>query len=398
MNIHPSFLRRGGRALLLLAAIALPFVGCGDDPVAQPTPSFEAHGAVLTQGGTSVVTVDTANHVTGSITVEVGKTTDSLALKFLLKDGSPSLPTDGVYTLLAISDDPATASVALAGTWGVRVTGVRVGSANLILKLLKAGSTIYTSASIPITVTRPAAAFDAGDTLSYTYYDRDTLNQNDPSSKKVRKWFVVEGSLSIYGRTNVSKIYEVTYDAAGANELGRDTIYMEVAADGAVYQYNYLHVLLKRISGGESFITQIPDQWVKVGDVKSTGAATWSSITPDTIKLKSISLPGIPLPIDVVFTMVASHKGTRSVTVPAGAYNSVFHTDHSLRLKINLSGAIPVPVLNDSLNATFDIASNLGIVRQTLDGKNLVASALGQTIPQPVLGYEGELTVVARKP
>lgn len=390
--MQSTFLRN---LLLLIPTVAFvaTMAGCSnEDSPASPVGGFVAKGIVIQKNGVDLVVVDSTGSISGSVTIDEGSVLDVTVL-FVLADGSRGVPTS--------TDHSLGATVAAAGAtvstspWRITISGLMRGSTTMTVTLQKSGAAVYTSPAIPITVKHVPANLETGDTLTYDARDRDTNDMPSGQTTK-RNWHVIRTGASLFGRDSVTEILEITFDASGTNELGRDTLYYSIAADGSVYQYNLLHDLLGRIEGGEVFAGDIPAQWVKITSTQAAAGATWSAITPDSIKLSNVTLSGVPFPVDITFRMSASHNGPQQVTSPAGTYTGV-RTTHTLNVKIALSGSIPLTVLNDAVTATFDYASSVGIVRQTLQGKNLVASLGGQDVAQPVLGYEITLTGVKRK-
>lgn len=380
---------------LLIPVIAFVAIltGCSnEDSPASPTGGFAAKGIIIQKNGVDLVVVDSTGTITGSITLDEGSELDVTVL-FVIADGSRGVPTSTDHSLSAsVSAGGATVSTS---PWRITVSGLTRGTTMMTVTLQKNGTAIYTSPAIPITVAHVPSSLESGDTLTYDFRDRDT-NDTPTGPTMKRSWFVLGTGLTLHGRDNVTEILEIRYDASGTTETGRDTIYYSTAGDGSVYQYNILHKLLGRIEGGEVFLPEIPEQWVKITSTQAASGATWSAITPDSIKLTSVTLSGVPFPVDITFRMMARHDGAQQLSSSAGAFSGV-RTTHTLSVKIALSGSIPITVLNDVVTATFDYAPVVGIVRQTLQGKNLVASLGGQDVVQPVLGYETSLTVVKRK-
>lgn len=380
--------------LLLSAVTALLLInGCSsDESPSSPDTGFQAKGLALQLGGTDLVVIDGSGVVLGQLELDQGTMLD-LSVFFILADGTRGVPTTADHALIASSADPR-ASVATV-PWRITLSGLDRGSTSITIRLTKGGTTIYTSPAIPVVIKPVYTSLQTGDTVSYSFRDRDT--NNAPSGPPLKRdWFVLRTGATVFGRDNVTEILEIQYDASGVTEFNRDTIYYSIAGDGSVYQYNLLHDLLMRIEQGAAFIPQVPDQWVKLTNTQAAAGTIWSAITPDSIKLTNISLSGSPLPVDVVFRMNASHDGSSSMTTPAGTFTGA-RTRHTLQVRIALSGSIPIQVLNDSVNAQFDYASTVGLLSQTLQGKNLVASLAGQDVVQAILGYEMMIAMVKRR-
>lgn len=379
--------------LIPVFAFALAFTGCAsEDSPANPAAGFVARGIIIQKNGVDLVTVDSAGAINGSIAIDEGSVLDVTVL-FVLADGTRGVPTSSDHAMLAqVAAPGATVSTS---PWRITAAGLTRGTTTMTVTLTKNGSAVYTSPAIPITVTYTPSSLEEGDTLSYDFRDRDTNDMAIGPTMK-RKWFVLRTGLTLHGRDSVTEILEIQYDPSGATETGRDTIYYSSSADGSVYQYDLLHDLLARIQGGDIFASQISQAWVKITSTQAAAGSNWSAITPDSIKLTNVSLNGVPFPVDITFRMMASHDGAQQLIIPTGTFSGV-RTTHTLSVKVVLSGSIPITVLNDAVRATFDYTPIVGMVRQTLQGKNLVASMAGQDVAQPVLGYEMNMTGVRRR-
>lgn len=379
--------------LVAVAAVLVLVAGCAnDESPTSPDAGYSPRGLVLQLNGNDVVVIDSTGAITGALNVNEGAMLD-LAVLFLLADGTRGVPTTADHSLIAsVASGRATV---LTVPWRVTVSGVDSGQTTMTVALSKGGTTIYTSPAIPITIIHTPTSLEKGDTLVYGFRDRDTNDAPTGSTMK-REWHVMQTGIAAYGRDNVTEIVELQYDASGTSVLARDTIYYSVAPDGSVYQYNLLHDLLARIDQGEAFVTQVPEQWVKITDTQAPSGTTWSAITPDSITITDLAIPGVPVNVDVVFRMSATHDGARSVVTPAGTFNGV-RTTHRLQVKLRLAGPIPITILDDAVAATFDYIPVVGLLSQTLQGKNLVASLGGQEVAQAVRGFEMSLEVVRRR-
>jgi hypothetical protein len=368
----------------MAAILAFAGSGCSDPPPSQPsTSSYEARGLVLGVGSTDAVVDSSGVH--GSLALLEGAMIDGVSALFIEKvSGTRSVPQGSDYRLEWTVADPTIATVAATTTWGFMVHGVKAGNTTATFKLTKGSTTIFTSSPIPIVVTAPITAFKAGDTITYDYYDHDpSTNERVATSKRNRKWIVLANGLSIYDRTNVTSVLDITY-TGGGTEFERDTLYFRKADDGSVWQYDLVRQTVFRIQDGDLFAAELPAQWVKITTTASTSATAWSAIYGDSIAIPSLSLGGTN--VDVLMRDNASHKGTQPTTVAAGTYADALHTDHALRVSAKLSG-IGLSVINDSLSGSFDYSSRDGILRQKLDSRMLTA-AIGT---RPVTGYDMEL-------
>ncbi len=387
-----AFVRRTLIGACALAAIAA--VGCSDDPAA-PASGFEAVGTVVSSAGVARA-VDSSG-VTGSIEVVENEVTPELSVQFIAKTTlARTTPTGSGYTLGWTVADETVATVEQANGWTFKVRGKKAGNTTVVLKVKTSSGTSYTSAAIPIVVRPAVMGLAKGDTATFNYRDRDTMNNVVPGSERKRTWIVDEAGLSLYGKTNVSRVYQRTYDASGTTVATTDTLYLVTETDGSVYQYDYLRVLLSRVSDGGSFSASLPALWVKLTNVNLTTAATWSSLPVDSQVVKNVTPPGIPTSLDVTFRLAGTHRGAQSATVPAGTYAGAVHTDHALKLVVKLS-TLPITALTDSLMIHCDAAANDGVLRLALDSKTLVANVLTATQALPVSGFEMELVGVARK-
>src|SRR5690606_13974622 len=162
-------------------------------------------------------------------------------------------------------------------------------------------------------------------------------------------------------------------------------IYMRTAADGAVYQYDMLRSLLGRVEGAELLGDLLPAQWVRIGSVMTEGTGSWFALGVDSIDVSNVNLPGVPVALSMGLRMDASHKGKMGVTVPAGAYDDAFRTDHSLRLNVRPAG-FPISALFDSVMVRFDISAKDGLINRTFQSKVMTAELLGQSQDLPVVG------------
>lgn len=382
-----------GGACAALAVTALTNVGCGDDPVQAPA-GFEARGTVLRAGSADLV-VDSSG-VTGSISVVEGGATEEISALFLAKaDGKRTTPTGADFKLGWAVADESVATIEQVSAWTIKVRGKKAGTTTATIKVQRGTTTDYTSAAITINVSPAVRGLALGDTATFLFTDRDSLNQPISSSQKRKVWVVVEAGLSLYGKTGVSRIIETTYDMAGG-VLETDTLYQQTDTDGSVYVYDYLRMLLGRVVDGAAFDSALPALWVKISNVNLTGGATWNSLPVDSQVVKNVTTSGLPTALDITFRLAGTHRGTQSSTVPAGTFAAAVRTDHALKLVVKPS-SLPITALNDSLIIHCDADAGSGILRQTLDSKTLVAKVLTVTQALPVAGFEMALESLKRK-
>jgi hypothetical protein len=368
----------------MAAILAFAGTGCSDDTPSQPsTSSYEAKGLVLRVGSTDAV-VDSSG-VNGSFALLEGAMIGDVSALFIEKaNGARSVPTGSDYKLEWTVADPTIAMIEGTTTWGFMVHGLKAGNTTATFKLTKGSTTLFTSSPIPIVVTAPITAFKAGDTITYDYYDHDpSTNERVATSRRDRKWIVLENGLSIYGRTNVTSVLDITY-TGGGTEFERDTLYFQKADDGSVWQYDLVRQTILHVQDGDLFAASLPARWVKFTTTASTSATAWSSIEGDSIAVPNISAGGAN--VDVLMRDNASHKGTQSTTVAAGTYADALHTDHALKIIAKLSG-IGLQVINDSLGGSIDYSARDGVLRQKLDSRTLTATLGALT----VAGYDMEL-------
>lgn len=399
MNTPWNFLRQfssGGRAVtmraigMFLLLVSLVAAGCGDDP-AQPSPGFEVRGLALRIGSVDTVVVDSTS-IRGSLRLETGATAGPIDVQFIKKDGTRGVP-DTEYTLAWTIADPSILSIESVSAWQFRVQGKKQGTTQTTFRLMKNGNAVYTSPGIPITVGR--AAFAVGDTLVYDFYSRDMDNQRVASSRQQKTWHVLRSNIAYQGKTGVTEILEVTTDVSGSVEMGRDTIYMQMASNGEMHQYDMLRTLLSRVDGAAEILGgALPAQWTLVANTQMQSTGSWKSLGVDSVEVKNITLPGVPAALNMAFKLNASHKGQESLTVPAGAY-TVLRTDHKLKIDVR-PAAFPISALSDSVGVRFSVTAAEGIVSQIFESKLMEASLLGQTQQLVLIGFEMELASYKR--
>jgi|GEM_PF-1275839 len=394
-----SLWQGAGRAIMLCgltAMLALAGAGCSDDSPSGNTTSYEAKGLVLRVGAADSV-VDSSG-VRGSLEVAAGTTTGDINVLFIGKDNSlRSVPQTSEYKLAWSVADSTVATVESVSAWSFKVHGHKAGSTTATLKLMKGATTVYTSAPITITVTGTSveAAFQVGDTMTYNFYDRDTTSGSPriESSKSKRTWVVLENNLSYEGRTNVTKILNITYSTSGS-EFSRDTIYIQKDNDGSVWQYDYLYQLVLRVETGEALGNSLPREWAKISST-STTALSWNGLTKDSLTIENIPLVG-GLNSNAVLRFSGSHRGSQPLTIGANSYADALHTDQTLRFNFVLPALGNLTVINDSLAASVDFSPSYGIVRESFDSRILTASLAGQMMSLPVRGYEMEMVSYVR--
>jgi hypothetical protein len=275
------------------------------------------------------------------------------------------------------------------------VPGATAGADSLTVTLMMGGTSIYTSPRIPVMVTHVPTALESGDTLFYSERSHDT-NDVPSSTAQLHKWIVLQTGGNAYGRDNVTQIQESIYDATGVVVVSMDTLYFSAASDGSIYQYNVLHILLSRIDNGSAFVGDVPEQWVKICDTKAPAGTTWSGISPDSIVISSVTLPGAPFPVDITFHMTGKSAGSHTESTLAGDF-MVYHADHSLKVKITVSGLSTIQLMDDSIAASTDYSEVIGLVRTYLEGRNLTVKLGTQTAEQAVLGFDMPIVDVRRR-
>ncbi len=376
------------RLVLMLVAMAFLGAGCGDDDPVQPGTSFEVRGLVLRLGAVDTVVVDTTG-VRGSLHMQENTSVENIDLLFIKKDGTREVP-GSEYSLAWTIADPSILDIQAGSAWRFNVQGKNAGATTVVFTLLKGTSVVYTSPTINVSVSAMASGLKAGDTLVYDFYERDSENVRTDAGRQEKTWYVLRSNLSFQGKTDVVEILEIATAVSGGAVISRDTLYVQMAADGSFYQFDMLRSLLNRVEGGEVLSDKLPQKWIRVSNTSQSGASSWAAMDVDSVEANNITLPDVPLALNMAFRLDATHKGRVGTTVGAGSYPDAVHTDHSLRLNARLA-AFPVPVLYDSIMVRFDVSSRDGLVRQVVDSKTLVASAAGQSQNLMVNGYEMEL-------
>ena len=297
---------------------------------------------MLRTGTTDTVVVDSTS-LRGSLQMEVNSTTNNIDVLFIKKDGTRAVPASG-YSLTWTIADPTIVGIQSNSAWQFKATGLKAGSTTVIFKLMSGSTAVYTSPAITVTVS--GVGFKMGDSLTYSFHDLDENNQPVSTSEQRKTWTVLRTGMSYEGRDVT--IFELATDPTGAIFLSRDTVYIQMAADGSVYQYDMLRSLLGRVSGGSDLGDQLPAQWVKISNTSQTSAATWLSLGVDSVQVNNVTFPGVPLPLNVGFRLDAHHTGQVPATVPAGTYPNAVHTNQVLRLNV-VPASIPLSALFDSL-------------------------------------------------
>lgn len=379
-------------ALLALSVTILP--GCGDDPVSA---IYEGKGVALQGSAGTDIAVDSAGTVTGGIVVDEGKQIGPIDVFFIAKgDGKRGEPSDVSYTLEWTFADGTLATIVPLDRYKIKITGLKAGTTTVKFTLRAGAGTAFTSNAIPVTVNPGVRGLAMGDTATFNYYDRDSVNQRVTASQMTRTWTPLAVGMNVFGKTNVTLIKQETRTLAGS-VVAVDSVYMLFDADGSVYQYDLLRMLLSRTSSGTSFSDKLEPLWVKISNVNKTGNDTWKSFGSDSQEVKNLTVDGIPLAVDLTFRMNAAHRGTHALTVPAGNYADAVHTDHTVGLMVKPS-SLPVTALNDSLMVRMDLSPRDGVIREVFESKTLVAKVLTATQELPVTGFEMELTAIKRKP
>lgn len=241
------------------------------------------------------------------------------------------------------------------------------------------------------TVVNVYLQYKQGDQFTYNYYQRDSLNVNDPSSKQVRVWTVLKTGTSVDGKDGAVQIEEVIKDASGTTETGRDTVYLQTSGQGQVFQYDILGKFLSLLPAAAAYRDSVSAEWVQIGDTKITGAANIVSL-PGNVTVNNVMIGGFP--VNISLSMTGSHKGRQNITTPAKTFTNNFHTDHSMI--INASTTLG-PLGKDSLQVHYDIDTDGGIVLQSVDSKKITFTIGTVSQSQQVPGFEMQLISYTRK-
>jgi hypothetical protein len=225
--------------------------------------------------------------------------------------------------------------------------------------------------------------FKNGDSFTYKVYNRDSTNANitNPDSVTTETWTVIDTNASAYSRTGVT-VFLVTSNGM------QDTVYMQSQANGNLWQYNVLGKMVARIEIASAFADQVPASWVNISHTK---AVTAEPLTPTNA---SFPMTIATITANTFLTLTPSHKGQLSSAVTAGdsSYTKVFHTDHSLAVRAETTQL--GTVLNDSLSLHYDVGLQQGMIRQSLDSKQVELANIG---PLQVSGFERVLVSYSRK-
>lgn len=247
-------------------------------------------------------------------------------------------------------------------------------------------------------------AFKAGDKYTYDYYDRDAQNMRDESTKKVVTWTVLETGISGFnGRSNVTSVEEVRYEADGTTETGRDTIHFQIDADGQIHIYDYFGTILNRFSGDldlAAYLTGLNKVWLQLGSTNDANARVLVD-EPTLINqtLTDVDVEGIVFDAQISLGYRSEHLGRDSLEVLLGKFDA-FSTDNIIRVSItnkdplNIGvGTLPpgTTIVGDSVMTHFDVDIVNGILRQTLDSKTVSVAGFFST---DVAGFEMELKSV----
>lgn len=250
-------------------------------------------------------------------------------------------------------------------------------------------------------------AYRANDRFTYDYYERDSNNVRDESSKQVVVWTVLRVGLDTLSRKGVAEIEEVRFEADGTTEVGRSKMYMRTDSDGQVLVYDLVGTVLNRFTGGvdlSAYITQVPKAWVTIGSTNDANARVLMD-DPNFIvtTLNNVVIPPIdPFDVKLDVAVRTDHRGAMEVTAPVGTYQKAYVTDTKVFVDMENADPIvyqsfPIPagtqIISDSVSITNEIDIDAGIVRQESASKNILAANL---FPTFVSGYEMELTAVQR--
>jgi len=358
------------RIALPILALASMFAACADDP-ADPATGFTAQGVELTSG--TVVVTANGQVVTGdTITVATGSSA-TFTGQFITANGQRGLPTTSEYSLRVVVADTTVATASVTGGWNVEVRGVAPdgGTTTMTLALLKNGTAVYTSPAIRIVVAGRTSLI-VGDTLNYSAQGLDLDNSPDPSAITTQRWVVLATGMSYQGKTDVMMFDRNEIDEGGAS-IGRDTVYVQTAADGSVYLFDEMRRQFLRQGGVAAELGgALPSVWLKVANTLQATPGTWSGFTPDSITVKNLTIPTSPIPVDLTVYDRATHTGQISHTVPAGTYADSKHTDHTLHLRVMAS---IIPALADSITGRFNASPSVGVISWSYDSRQLASSA-----------------------
>jgi hypothetical protein len=236
-----------------------------------------------------------------------------------------------------------------------------------------------------------------GDTFTYARYDRDMNNQRVAGTKTMHKWVVIQTGLQYEGKTGVTKMLQLNYDSSGTTQTGApDTVYLRSAIDGEIFM-NVISATLSRIPIAAAFADSIPFAWFKVSDTKIANTSTWFSLGASSGIIKDVQypFPGLgTVPLRVIITANAYHKGKVATSVGSTAYPNAFHTDHSVKMNATALGQ---PIIQDSLHLSYDVDVNNGILRQVMESDSVTATIPGSpAATEAVAGFEMELVAVVR--
>jgi hypothetical protein len=250
--------------------------------------------------------------------------------------------------------------------------------------MLVAGCSSDSPVTPPTTNNQTYVQFKANDKYTYNYYPHDINNNRESGGKLVKVWTILSVNQTVGGRSGVAVVQETTYQSDGVTPVGvADTFDFQSGTDGKFSQYNLLQTVVKRIPSSSAFLGNVPVLWVQIGDTKTASPTTWDATCQGAIT-DTVSILGFSAA--VTFAMIASHKGKVVDTVPSGVYTNAFRTDHKVLINVN-ADALSMHSM-DTLNLSFDITPELGIVRQSLGSR--VFSASSQEVP----GFDMELVSV----
>ena len=147
--------KRAG-ALLGIALLIVPLSACGgsDDPTASE--QDPAVTGLAVSDGSGVIAAVQDGEVVGELVVSEGLTTGTLTVQFVDEFGDNHTPTaDETMTFsvgsIAMAEFTLTAPGAFSGT----LSGIQPGSTTISFQLVGAGTSVYNSPPIPVSVRGP---------------------------------------------------------------------------------------------------------------------------------------------------------------------------------------------------------------------------------------------------
>lgn len=140
-----------------LSWMLVPFVtllvACGDGPTEHSHDEPEAHGVIILDGGTTLVTVDDGV-VTGSLTVPDGGETPNYDIVFTDHDGDPITSGLGEFEANATVANTGVAISHSVSAFQAHFEGIAAGSTTVMIRLVHTadGDSHYDSPAISLEV------------------------------------------------------------------------------------------------------------------------------------------------------------------------------------------------------------------------------------------------------